>query len=170
MSTQPAIRATGANYVVPVTPADFHDYYAHWDPLLEKLLSKIPEGSVLEWRLCDMDPLDSWVFKGGKMVLIGDAAHPMLPSAAQGAGMGIEDGVAIAELLARTTAQSQIAAALSTFERLRLPRCAEVMLLGRQNSKKWHEKNPQGGTVTDDTWRYDIETEARLISMEESQG
>ncbi|MFG2642919.1 3-hydroxybenzoate 6-monooxygenase [Streptomyces sp. NPDC048370] len=51
-----------------------------------------------EWVLCDRDPVDGWT--DGRVGLIGDAAHPMLQYAAQGACQALEDAVVLAELLA----------------------------------------------------------------------
>jgi salicylate hydroxylase len=162
--------------VVPIDPSEFVDQYKDWDPKLVAILNKLPKENVLEWKLCDLEPMNSWIFPGGKIVLLGDASHAMLPSAAQGAGMGIEDGAAIAELLDRVTHREQIPVILKTFENLRLPRCTYIVDSGRQNAKKWHEKDRQnakkwhekdakGGTVTDEMWEYDVKGAAREISL-----
>lgn len=166
MSTQPAVHTNGPDFVVKVTPTEFHDKYAHWDPILEKILRKLPIDNVLEWKLCDLEPMESWIFPGGKIALVGDACHAMLPSAAQGAGMGIEDGAAIAELLARAVDKLQIPSILKTWQNLRLPRCNYIVDSGRQNAQKWHEKDAKGGTVTDAMWNYDVKGEARTVLIE----
>ncbi|OQU95215.1 FAD binding domain-containing protein [Cladophialophora immunda] len=164
---QPAIHTKGSDYVVQADPAEIAEVYKGWHPTLTKIIQALPKENVLEWKLCDLEPLDSWVFPGGRIALLGDACHAMLPSAAQGAGMGIEDGACIAELLARLTDRSQIPAALKAFEKLRLPRCTFVVDSGRQNAKKWHEKdNVKGGTVTDDIWDYDIKGASRQFPIE----
>lgn len=92
----------------------------------------------------------------------------MLPSAAQGAGMSIEDGVCVAELLARITDRSQIPRALKAYQELRLPRCTFVVESGRQNSAKWHKEDAKGGTVSDKIWEYDIIKESREVEIEEA--
>lgn len=166
VSTQPAKRATGEQFVVPVDASEFYEQYKDWDPKLAAILKKLQPNSVLEWKLCDLEPMKSWLSPGAKVILIGDAAHAMLPSAAQGAGMGIEDGAAIAEILARAEDKTQIPALLRTVEKLRLPRCMFVVDSGRQNAKKWHEKDAKGGTVTDDMWNYDVKSEARSIPID----
>ena len=164
---QPAIHTKGQNFVVQIDPAEIAEVYSGWHPTLMKIIQALPKENVLEWKLCDLESLDSWVFPGGKIALLGDACHAMLPSAAQGAGMGIEDGVCVAELLARLTDSSQIPVALKAYQSLRLPRCSLVVDSGRQNAKKWHEKdNVKGGTVTDDIWDYDIKGESRKYPLE----
>lgn len=166
MATQPANHTKGSKFVVPIDPNEFLDHYKHWDPKLVAILKKLPQENVLEWKLCDLEPMDSWIFPGGKIVLLGDASHAMLPSAAQGAGMGIEDGSAIAELLARAKHRSQIPQVLKAFENLRLPRCTYIVDSGRQNAKKWHQQEAKGGTVTDSMWEYDVKVAAQTISLE----
>jgi len=165
VATQPANHTKGPKYVVPIDPKEFFDHYKHWDPKLVAILKKLPQENVLEWKLCDLAPMESWLFPGGKIVLMGDASHAMLPSAAQGAGMGIEDGGAIAELLARAESRDQIPVILKTFENLRLPRCTNIVDSGRQNAKKWHEKDAKGGTVTEAMWEYDVKGAAQSVPL-----
>jgi salicylate hydroxylase len=52
-------------------------FYRDWCPEVRNLLSYVPEGEVMEWALNSHSPLPSWV--ENKIVLIGDACHPMLP-------------------------------------------------------------------------------------------
>lgn len=163
---QPAVHTNGPKFVCPADPADILDIYKAWEPRLVRLISKIPKERALEWKLCDLEPMDSWVFPGGKVALLGDACHAMLPSAAQGAGMCIEDGAAIAELLARVTNHSQIPAAMKAYQELRLPRCSYVVDSGRQNASKWHEKDAKGGTTTDDMWDYDVKKCAQMMEIQ----
>lgn len=54
---------------------------------LQKILSSVP--STLKWKLMDRKPLETWVHPSGKVVLLGDACHPMLPYRAQGAAMAV---------------------------------------------------------------------------------
>lgn len=166
VSTQPAVHTKGSEFVVRVSPSEVVDHYKNWDPKLVAILKNLPKENVLEWKLCDLEPMESWIFPGGKIILLGDASHAMLPSAAQGAGMGIEDGAAIAELLARASDRVQIPAILKTFESLRLPRCTYIVDSGRQNAKKWHEEDAKGGTVTDEMWKYDVKGAAESMPLE----
>ena len=68
--------------------------------------------------MLDRAPLPRWV--KGRIALLGDAAHPMLPFYAQGAGQAIEDAAALAVCLATGPA------ALARYERVRLPRASRV--------------------------------------------
>ena len=66
------------------------------------------------------------------MTLLGDAAHPMLPHLGQGANQSIEDGMALATILAQVDT-SAVPASLLAYERLRRERVAEIQLGARQN-------------------------------------
>ncbi|MDB5974992.1 MAG: 3-hydroxybenzoate-6-hydroxylase [Nevskia sp.] len=80
------------------------------------------------WVLCDRDPVQHWT--EGRVTLLGDAAHPMLPYLAQGACMAVEDSVCLAALLAETPAD--IASAFFAYENARFPRTSSVQLAARE--------------------------------------
>jgi salicylate hydroxylase len=80
------------------------------------------------WVLCDRDPVARW--SQGRVALLGDAAHPMLPYLAQGACMAAEDAVCLAQCLARTP--DDVPAAFSAYEAARFPRTASVQLVARE--------------------------------------
>jgi salicylate hydroxylase len=73
--------------------------FADFEPRIQKLLSFIP--STLKWKLVEREPLERWVDHSGRVVLMGDACHPMLPYRAQGAAMAVEDAAVLGNLLSR---------------------------------------------------------------------
>jgi len=85
---------------------------------------------TFRWALYDREPLPTWT--RGRLTLLGDAAHPMLPHLGQGANQSIEDGMALATILARAKS-SAVPASLLAYERLRRERVAEVQRGARQN-------------------------------------
>ncbi len=87
------------------------------------------------WQMAYGAPLDSWRSPGGRVVLIGDAAHAMLPYNAQGLTQGIEDGVALARML-RWAPDRGIPAVLESFEKLRRPRVERIIKLTLSNGGK----------------------------------
>lgn len=97
----------------------------------------LPDG-WLRWPLYDRPPLAAW--GRGRMTLLGDAAHPMLPFLAQGAGMAIEDGFVLAEHLA--DARDDVESALRRYEAQRMPRTARVQRGARRNDRLYHFRWP----------------------------
>ncbi len=83
---------------------------------------------VLEFPMVDQDPLPRWSF--GRITLLGDAAHPMVPRGSNGAGQAILDARALADCLA---AIADPEAALAEYERKRLGPTTNVVLANRKN-------------------------------------
>jgi salicylate hydroxylase len=81
------------------------------------------------------DPIDSW--SSGRITLLGDAAHPMVPFLAAGAGQCIEDAWTFARVLGRR--QDDIPGALEEYERRRLPRTTRIQAGARAAVKLLHE-------------------------------
>jgi len=82
------------------------------------------------WALYDREPLPTW--SKGRLTLLGDAAHPMLPHLGQGANQSIEDGMALATILSQVD-NAKVPAALLAYEKLRRERVAEVQRGSRQH-------------------------------------
>jgi salicylate hydroxylase len=74
-------------------------------------------------------------FASGRVVLIGDAAHPTLPFMAQGANMAIEDGAVLARTLAET---DDVIAALQRFDAARVTRTTAIVQAATDNAKRFH--------------------------------
>jgi salicylate hydroxylase len=94
------------------------------------------------------DPIDSWT--SGRVTLLGDAAHPMVPFLAAGAGQSIEDAWVFARVLARR--QHDVPGALLEYERRRLPRTTRIQAGARAVVKLMHESD--GGRVRDRNGRW----------------
>ncbi|KAH8822358.1 hypothetical protein DL96DRAFT_1714687 [Flagelloscypha sp. PMI_526] len=105
------------------------EQFTGWEPVVQKLMNLV--DSTLVWPLKDRDPLSKWVHSSGKVALIGDAVHPMLPYRASGAGMAIEDSACLGRLFSYITDASQIPAVLLGYQEMRHPRTAEVQLASR---------------------------------------
>jgi 2-polyprenyl-6-methoxyphenol hydroxylase-like FAD-dependent oxidoreductase len=88
------------------------------------------EGSdvILEYPMVDQDPLPYWT--KGRVTLLGDAAHPMVPRGSNGAGQAILDTRALRDALVEVADPRD---ALAHYESERLPRTADVVLLNRRN-------------------------------------
>jgi salicylate hydroxylase len=94
-------------------------------------------GRLGLWPLYDRAPLATW--SSGRVGLIGDACHPMLPFMAQGAVQAIED----AYILAREVSSAENPAhGFARYQSLRLPRTARIQALSARNARLYHRTNP----------------------------
>jgi salicylate hydroxylase len=103
-----------------------------WDPQVTGLLEKVE--TCFWWGLFDRRPLAAW--SKGRLTLLGDAAHAMLPHLGQGANQAIEDGVALGILL-EGRSRADVPHILAAYEALRRPRTAMVQTEARQNGRRY---------------------------------
>lgn len=103
-----------------------------WDDAVTQTLNAAE--SCYKWGLFDRQPLPRW--SQGRMVLLGDACHPMLPFMAQGAAMALEDGYVLAEEMSDKGAVED---ALKQYEKRRKPRTSMVQKMSRTNATRFHE-------------------------------
>lgn len=115
--------------------------FVGWDSKLLDLMAHSDPKQCYRWALFDRDPIQTW--SSHRTLLLGDAAHPMLPFVAQGAAMAIEDSWVLAQLLAQTTAHTLDADQVGTrYQALRAERCARVQQLARDNMQLFHHRLP----------------------------
>jgi salicylate hydroxylase len=126
---------------------DVHElraFYKDYHPDARVLLDAC--DSVLKSALYERDPLPRWSV--GRVTLLGDACHPMLPFMAQGAGMAIEDGV----VLGRCLAGDEPEAELQRYEAARLERTGKIQIGSRGN--QWMKGQESADWVYGyDAWR-----------------
>jgi salicylate hydroxylase len=130
---------------------------------LQALLEAMPGWRA--WTLCDRAPLACAAdMAHERIALVGDAAHPMVPYLAQGAGMAIEDAVALAEALAGGGA-NEVPAAFARYAEARWQRNALVQARARRNGQVFHAAGPVrlgrdlamrvlGARLLDQPWLY----------------
>jgi salicylate hydroxylase len=109
--------------------------FADWAPEARSLIVSAPEWRA--WPLYDRMALARFAL--GRVALIGDAAHPMLPFLAQGAAQAIEDAGALADCL---QASPEPAEALAAYSRRRAPRAARVQAEARAQARLYHLSGP----------------------------
>ncbi|MET8042615.1 FAD-dependent monooxygenase [Micromonospora sp. NPDC005215] len=144
------------------------DTFAGWHRDVGAIVDAL--GQPRRWALHDREPLDSW--GGGRVTLLGDAAHPMLPYHGQEPSQAIEDAVAVAHCLAEETAgrpvtADRIATALARYEAIRRPHTARVQLESRRGGSLGMRPTattdgeilPYLGEDADWIRRYDVEHE-----------
>ena len=128
----PADQVMKESWSAPGDPDVLRCEFTGWDPRIEELLTKVE--MTFRWALYDREPLPTWT--KGRLSLLGDAAHPMLPHLGQGANQSIEDGMALATILARAD-RTTAPAALLAYEKLRRERVADVQRGARQNGLRY---------------------------------
>jgi salicylate hydroxylase len=114
------------SWSVPSSVEELLAGYAGWNEALLDMLRAVPE--CFKWGIRDRDPLPRWT--SGRITLLGDAAHPMMPTLAQGAAMALEDACALARNLARH--RDDPARGLAAYDAERVPRASKVQLQARQ--------------------------------------
>jgi salicylate hydroxylase len=144
----PADEVMRESWTAPGDPDVLRAEFAGWDPRVGELLGHV--RSTFRWSLYDRDPIPRWT--RGRLTLLGDAAHPMLPHLGQGANQSIEDGMALSLLLGASDPRD-LPAALETYESVRRPRVAEVQLNARRNGMRYD-------SLDDDLDRRDAEIRA----------
>jgi 5-methylphenazine-1-carboxylate 1-monooxygenase len=103
----------------------FEDWRFDWLDVPAMLRST---AEILEYPMVDQDPLPWWT--DGRVTLLGDAAHPMVPRGSNGAGQAILDAQSLAHCL---RAYESVPEALAAYEGERLPRTANIVRLNRSN-------------------------------------
>ena len=107
--------------------------FAGWHDNIQTLIDCTDAGSLYKWALHDRAPLASW--GAGRVTLLGDACHPMLPFMAQGAATAIEDAAVLAGCLENA---HDAPAALQRYAALRRDRTAAIQRQSRRNAKLFH--------------------------------
>ncbi len=133
------------SWTAPGDPDKLRAEFEGWDPRIGQVLAQVDH--CFRWALYDREPLPTW--SKGRLTLLGDAAHPMLPHLGQGANQAIEDGMALATIL-QDVETSAVPAALLAYERLRRERVAEVQLGARKNGLRVDSMNAYADTSVRD--------------------
>ncbi|UPK98339.1 hypothetical protein LCI18_009274 [Fusarium solani-melongenae] len=118
---------TSEAYILPTTHEALLKTGAPYNVTFQETLKRAEDLKL--WRLLYRDLID--VLTRGKVVLIGDAAHPCLPRQGQGGGMAIEDAGALGVLLSHVQAADEIEERLALFQKLRSDRVFAMQLFSR---------------------------------------
>ncbi|KAJ8690578.1 hypothetical protein PTI98_011995 [Pleurotus ostreatus] len=115
---------------------DMKKDFGNWEIRIQKLMTLAK--STLNGKVMAHAPLDTWVDPSGRVVLLGDAAHPMLPYRAQGAAMAIEDAAVLGNLFSRISCKSEIGALSRAYQSIRHPRTTATQQATLRNRDTFH--------------------------------
>jgi salicylate hydroxylase len=124
---------THENWVAPVAPDEAAASFEGWHPAVVEMVCAVPHR--VRWGLFTVRPLRSW--QRGRVVLLGDAAHGMLPHHGQGANTTIEDAITLAELL-RACSVEEFDGAMQRYQALRRARTRIIQRSSRATNTVLH--------------------------------
>ena len=118
--------------------------FGSWHQPVAAIIEATPPDRIVRTDIYDRAPIERW--HAGRVVLIGDAAHPMTPNLGQGAGQAIEDAVVLDACLA---AASSIDDALTRYEQRRVPRANAIVRASRRFGAIAQWRNPIAAWIRD---------------------
>jgi len=133
---------THEGWKIEGTKAEALADFGGWNEMFHQIIAKAPR--LYRWALYDRAPLPRW--SDGSAVLLGDAAHPMLPMMAQGAVQAIEDAFVLARELARELALhgengQAVPAACKAYFQARIARVTRVQAVSTGNARLFHRQS-----------------------------
>lgn len=168
---------------LPISKKDAAKYFDSFGPVVAACMNMLPDD-LIKWGIYDLfdNPVTTYVSKGGRMCILGDAAHGSAPHHGAGAGFGIEDALVLAIAMegavgalkesSKATKSDVIRVALATYERVRLQRTRWLVEssrylgelyewqteCGSNGPKMLHEVERRGHKI----WDYDIDGMVRV--------
>jgi 2-polyprenyl-6-methoxyphenol hydroxylase-like FAD-dependent oxidoreductase len=137
-----------------------------WDPVVHAIVKATPPEHLVDWKLVYRDPLPTWISPKARIALIGDAAHPFLPTSIQGASQAMEDGATVAACL-QISGKGKVQDALKAFEQIRYDRVRRAQKTGETTRDTWHKanfsklkSNPENLKLKRESWLLDFDAEA----------
>ena len=118
-----------------------------WHPTVRTIIAAADRTH--RWALYDREPLDTWSV--GRVTLLGDAAHAMLPFMAQGACQAVEDAVVLARSIA-SAGEDAVSAAVRAYETIRKPRVWDVQRASWRNATIYHVPDGEAQRERDAAW------------------
>lgn len=116
--------------------------FADWHDPIPAIIEATAPDAIIRTPLRELTPLPAWT--SGRVALLGDAAHAMLPNLGQGGCQAIEDASALAQSL---TTGGEVPEALRAYERSRKPRADDIARQSRRISAVAHLRNPAAATA-----------------------
>ncbi|KAH7394850.1 hypothetical protein BKA66DRAFT_509595 [Pyrenochaeta sp. MPI-SDFR-AT-0127] len=114
-----------------------------WDAELRHIIQHIPTDSLIDHKMLWRDPVQKWVSPKGRICLVGDAAHPHLPTSGTGAAQALEGAATIGALMQKSLEASgnspDIPLVFRAYEKLRYERTSLTQRMGWETRHAWHQ-------------------------------
>ncbi|KAJ7597382.1 hypothetical protein C8J56DRAFT_851542 [Mycena floridula] len=156
-----------AQWVQPATQKEMVDKFEAWGPEVKRILDLMQHPN--KWCIHGLHPpLETYVHN--KIVLIGDAAHAMLPHLGSGVGQGLEDAFALCKLLSNEkTTKETLKDVLQIYNSIRVPRANMVLAKSLVAGETYESYGPEKydidtmqnrlSGIWDDIWHHDLNIE-----------
>jgi salicylate hydroxylase len=131
------------SWTEPGKVSDLRAAYAGWHPQVQRIIDAVDETFI--WAVLDRPPISQWTF--GRVTMLGDSCHPMIPFMGQGGAQAIEDAVAITSCL--LNCGDDVEGALKLYERVRLPRASKIQTGSWDNKARYHMPDGPEQTARD---------------------
>ena len=136
-----------------------------WDPTTWDIVRATPPDRLFDYKLMFRKPLPTFISPKARIALIGDAAHPFLPTSIQGASQSMEDGAVIAVCLEKA-GKANVPEAVRAWEKIRYERVHRAQKLGVTTREQWHKadwdkirKDPTSLHLKREPWLLDFDAE-----------
>ena len=141
-------------WAIPAEISELLELYCDFHPQVLQMIKSIEPKALFKWGLRDREPLEQWTV--GRVSMLGDAAHPMLPFLGQGAVMAIEDGMVLGRCFAKACAPEH---ALRLYEATRKERANAAQIRTRERARALQglDSDPNPGRDAEDLGMFDYD-------------
>jgi salicylate hydroxylase len=141
-------------WTIPAEVSDLLELYSDFHPDVLELIKSIDPAALFKWGLRDREPLQQWTI--GRVSMLGDAAHPMLPFLGQGAVMAIEDGMVLGRCFAQAGSPKE---ALRLYEAARKQRATAAQIRTRERARALQglDSEPNPGRDAEELGMFDYD-------------
>jgi salicylate hydroxylase len=141
-------------WTIPAEISELLKLYSDFHPQVLQMIEAIEPKALFKWGLRDREPLQQWTV--GRVSMLGDAAHPMLPFLGQGAVMAIEDGMVLGRCFAQACTPDE---ALRLYEAARKQRANAAQMRTRERARALQgvDSQPNPGRDAEDLGMFDYD-------------
>jgi 2-polyprenyl-6-methoxyphenol hydroxylase-like FAD-dependent oxidoreductase len=142
-----------------------------WAPVVHDIVDATPADRLVDYKLVFRDPLPTFISPKARIALIGDAAHPFLPTSIQGASQSMEDGVTLAITLEKS-GRDNVPRAIRAYEAIRYERVHRAQMTGVTTREQWHKadwdkiwKDVKSLHLKREAWLLDFDAETHAYEV-----